>query len=460
MPKSLLDRLSAEDFALIKDSVYFDPTSPSGLRWSHENRHGYKRGHGAGDPVGKTFFIGDKSYSASNIVLILHDIWPGDHQNVVTRKDPNGPWSDVGNLQWADRGESNKRATESRRIAHVRAVLGHDEPDLGDCKRLNVLCNKSHQWNGIDLSLQKKCGKSWKCLECEKERDAKRRQTQKHKDQQRQRYLANQEQYQAAARARMRARRESMIPEQLAQLSEKTKQHHKTFGRNSRAKGMEDFVIPPHLVGTGIAAVDLLPFKEAQWNLSELKAETVLSIRDTWRAIKNIQPSPTVLELVTAELKNAWSVEKIEFIEQGGSEEEWIKESNRRRHRNKMKTDPDYVLYYRQKSKRRKAMMRDSVAIQITGKQIRARFAQFDHCCAYCGADGDLHIEHVVPISKGGGHAIGNIVPACKDCNYSKRDRDAEQWYRQQPFYSDLRWRKICRVLGWSRSSVGQMALL
>jgi hypothetical protein len=33
MAKSLVDRLSAEDYALIKERVYYDPSSPTGLRW-------------------------------------------------------------------------------------------------------------------------------------------------------------------------------------------------------------------------------------------------------------------------------------------------------------------------------------------------------------------------------------------------------------------------------------------
>jgi hypothetical protein len=55
---------------------------------------------------------------------------------------------------------------------------------------------------------------------------------------------------------------------------------------------------------------------------------------------------------------------------------------------------------------------------------------------------------------------VGSIVPACKRCNASKHAKPAETWYRSQPFFSELRWRKICRVPGWQRSSVGQLALL
>jgi 5-methylcytosine-specific restriction endonuclease McrA len=46
---------------------------------------------------------------------------------------------------------------------------------------------------------------------------------------------------------------------------------------------------------------------------------------------------------------------------------------------------------------------------------------EFDNCCAYCQArDVSLAIEHVVPLSRGGRHTKGNVVPACKSCNSSK----------------------------------------
>lgn len=96
----------------------------------------------------------------------------------------------------------------------------------------------------------------------------------------------------------------------------------------------------------------------------------------------------------------------------------------------------------------------------LPSHEVQQRFAEFGHRCAYCGCDGKMQMDHVVPISKGGSHSVGSIVPACKRCNVSKHAKPAETWYRAQPFFSELRWRKICRVLGWHRSSVGQLALL
>lgn len=47
--------------------------------------------------------------------------------------------------------------------------------------------------------------------------------------------------------------------------------------------------------------------------------------------------------------------------------------------------------------------------------------------CAYCNlAFSDLRPltqDHVIPISLGGGHVVGNVVPACLDCNRAKSDQ-------------------------------------
>lgn len=40
--------------------------------------------------------------------------------------------------------------------------------------------------------------------------------------------------------------------------------------------------------------------------------------------------------------------------------------------------------------------------------------------CAYCGKHGPVVIEHVIPLSRGGRHSIGNLLPACQHCNASK----------------------------------------
>lgn len=49
--------------------------------------------------------------------------------------------------------------------------------------------------------------------------------------------------------------------------------------------------------------------------------------------------------------------------------------------------------------------------------------------CAYCGATGPLHWEHIIPVSLGGPDSIDNMVRACPPCNLAKGARDPYQWY-------------------------------
>jgi 5-methylcytosine-specific restriction endonuclease McrA len=327
------------------------------------------------------------------------------------------------------------------------------QPDFDESKhRLGRLCKRGHDWMGTGQSLRSIKGGN--CLECHKQSkstpEAKAR-MQKWREQ-------NADEQRQKARERMAKLRQDPEYKRIADQKsvECQKRKRQTVGRVSRT----GLLSPPNLLGHRLQSCDLQAFADAGWDLAAMVPTTVSESRKLWLHLKNTHPAPTVAELVERQSQDIFNAEKAEFLENGGTEEEWKKECQRRKHHIKMATDPDYVAYMRQKSKRRKAQMRDSVAIQVTGRQIRARFAEFGHRCAYCGADGDLHIEHVVPISRGGPHSIGNIIPACKDCNYSKRDSEVETWYRSQPFFSELRWRKICRVLGWQRSSVGQLALL
>lgn len=48
----------------------------------------------------------------------------------------------------------------------------------------------------------------------------------------------------------------------------------------------------------------------------------------------------------------------------------------------------------------------------------------FDRRCAYCLRQSDrLEQDHVIAVSRGGGHTADNVVPACKSCNSRKCNR-------------------------------------
>lgn len=108
----------------------------------------------------------------------------------------------------------------------------------------------------------------------------------------------------------------------------------------------------------------------------------------------------------------------------------------------------------------RRSRLHASQLLNASPSMVAHRFNQFGYACAYCGSDQTLHIEHFIPISKGGAHVLSNILPACHRCNYSKSAHDPEAWYRAQPFFTEQRWLRILTVLGKRRAPVGQLALL
>lgn len=44
---------------------------------------------------------------------------------------------------------------------------------------------------------------------------------------------------------------------------------------------------------------------------------------------------------------------------------------------------------------------------------------RFDWKCAYCNEEFEV-MEHITPLSSGGGTTFGNVVPACNVCNHDK----------------------------------------
>lgn len=66
-----------------------------------------------------------------------------------------------------------------------------------------------------------------------------------------------------------------------------------------------------------------------------------------------------------------------------------------------------------------------------TAADLRRLFNRFKGKCAYCGADAQ-HVDHVVPLARGGSNSIGNLLPACKSCNLSKHASLLIEWRRRR----------------------------
>jgi len=78
-------------------------------------------------------------------------------------------------------------------------------------------------------------------------------------------------------------------------------------------------------------------------------------------------------------------------------------------------------------SKRRASKRLNGVKL-VTKKELLRLYAS---PCAYCGIP-SKHIDHVIPISKGGSHSIGNLVGACAPCNLSKGSKLITEWKKDR----------------------------
>lgn len=53
--------------------------------------------------------------------------------------------------------------------------------------------------------------------------------------------------------------------------------------------------------------------------------------------------------------------------------------------------------------------------------------------CAYCGKPANPpHVDHIIPLVKGGSNDPENLTVACRECNSGKSGRTPEEWLRGQ----------------------------
>lgn len=63
-----------------------------------------------------------------------------------------------------------------------------------------------------------------------------------------------------------------------------------------------------------------------------------------------------------------------------------------------------------------------------SAEQAVARIAFYGGMCAYCHVAPHEHLDHVIPLSRGGTNWPANLRPACARCNISKKDKFLSEW--------------------------------
>lgn len=81
---------------------------------------------------------------------------------------------------------------------------------------------------------------------------------------------------------------------------------------------------------------------------------------------------------------------------------------------------------------RRRALIREASVFEVTPRDLAAIVQANGGLCVYCGVAPVEHIDHVVPLVRGGSHSVGNLAGACSPCNLSKGKKLLVEWKRDK----------------------------
>jgi 5-methylcytosine-specific restriction endonuclease McrA len=97
------------------------------------------------------------------------------------------------------------------------------------------------------------------------------------------------------------------------------------------------------------------------------------------------------------------------------------KELESARHKAYREAHPDRIAAL---NRNRKAKKKSSDGIH-TAADVEAQYSRQHGRCFYCNkkVGKDYHVDHVIPLAKGGGNGPENLVVACPKCNLSKHDK-------------------------------------
>jgi 5-methylcytosine-specific restriction endonuclease McrA len=88
------------------------------------------------------------------------------------------------------------------------------------------------------------------------------------------------------------------------------------------------------------------------------------------------------------------------------------------------------------------------LAAEVAGPVPASVYAEIlaEGSCVYCGNRAQ-HVDHIVPLARGGHEAPYNLVPACQPCNSSKGARLLAEWDQVRVAYAMQASAKVAAVV-------------
>ena len=85
----------------------------------------------------------------------------------------------------------------------------------------------------------------------------------------------------------------------------------------------------------------------------------------------------------------------------------------------------DYAIIAKRISEHKRRINKQSSST-ITVLEIKELIKKSKYICYWCGKNckKDFHLDHYIPLSKGGTHSLNNIVVSCPKCNLTKSSKD------------------------------------
>ena len=137
---------------------------------------------------------------------------------------------------------------------------------------------------------------------------------------------------------------------------------------------------------------------------------------------------------------------KLEYCKQWYQDnKEHYQEYNKEYYKEYSKTPQGQVAYFNACQRRR--TKEAALGNGITKEQWLECMNFFGWKCAYSGESLSnkkaRSLDHITPLNSGGDNEIWNLVPMYRNYNSSKKDKEMVEWYKEQPFYSEDRLKKI-----------------
>jgi hypothetical protein len=95
------------------------------------------------------------------------------------------------------------------------------------------------------------------------------------------------------------------------------------------------------------------------------------------------------------------------------------------------------VKFYSIRSHMNKGLLEGTIKPRSLVEEDRLKMLLPKLCC-YCGAEGKLTVDHLMPTKLGGPDTGDNIVWACGSCNSSKGGKDLLVWFEQRGEFPPL----------------------